>query len=123
MDNEEDFLDINLMGIALMIGNYDERCVAQWTNDDGTQMLSTAQVFDGVEPFETAFHHPAYNEGKMVIVEAYGDKGSAAVGHAKWLKVIKDGPLPDELRDCLNSRCSAVAAKYGALARVYKRTV
>ena len=85
-------------------GNYQDRVVGRY-DGDGT-MVSTARVSDGSHPYETAFQHPDYNDGKMVIVEAYDSKELAAEGHARWLKIMIDGPLPDCLIDCHNSEIS-----------------
>lgn len=86
------------------LGNYQDRVVVRH-DGDGT-MVSTARVSDGRQPYETAFKHPDYNDGKMVIVEAYDSKELAAEGHVRWPKVMIDGPLPDVLIDCHNSEVS-----------------
>lgn len=92
--------------------NYESRKVASWQNETGDQMVSTARVSDGNQPFETAFEHPEYNDGKIVIVEAYDTKEEAEAGHVRWLKVMTEGPLPDSLRECCNA---GVAQLLGAL--------
>jgi hypothetical protein len=84
-------------------GNYDDRCVGRWDSKDGRRLVSTARVSDGRKPYETAFQHPDYNKGKMVIVEAYDSKESASAGHAKWVKIMTKGPLPKALTDCCNA--------------------
>jgi hypothetical protein len=86
-----------------MMNNYESRKVGRWDNDDGTRMVSTASVSDGIREFETAFKHPDYNEGNSIIVEAYDTKDEALAGHEYWVKVMTDGPLPDELVDCANA--------------------
>ncbi len=90
------------------IGNYSQRVVGRYDSDDGDKMVSTARVNDGRKPYETAFQHPEYNDGNMVIVEAYDTKEQAAEGHDKWLKVMTEGPLPDVLVDCQNSEVSSL---------------
>lgn len=85
-----------------MANNYESRKVAKWNSPDHTRMVSTARVSDGYQPYETAFKHPDYNDGAMVIVEAYDTKEEAQTGHKKWLKIMLEGPLPDFLKDARN---------------------
>lgn len=99
-----------MFGFLADAGNYADRKVDQWISDDNKRMVSTARVSDGAKPFETAFEHPDYDEGKMVIVEAYDTREAAMEGHGRWLKVMIDGPLPDELVDCCNSEVSQIIA-------------
>ena len=89
-----------------MIGNYDDYKVSRWDSKDGLKMVSTCSVNDGREPYETAVQHPAYNNGKMVIVECYSTKKDAVVGHDKWLKLMLENNLPNTLVDCANSKIS-----------------
>ena len=89
-----------------MMGNYDDRKVDRWDNEDESKMVSTCSVIDGRKLFETAVQHPAYNEGKMVIVECYSTKKDAKTGHSKWLKLMLKDNLPDVLVDCQNSEIS-----------------
>lgn len=96
-----------------MVGNYKERCVDLFESEDGTCRVSTALVTDGDRPYETAFQHPAYNDGHMVIVESYDTKEDAQEGHNKWLKIMKEGPLPDKLVDCGNSGISQLCNAMG----------
>ena len=86
------------------IANYKDRAVDRW--EEGPRLVSTAAVSDGSKPYETAFKHPDYNDGDMVIVEAYYTRESAIEGHQKWVKVMVDGPLPDVLTDCQNAEIS-----------------
>ena len=91
--------------ISGMVGTYEARKVGRY--DDGPhKMVSTARVTDGKQEFETAFMHPEYNDGEMVIVEAYDTKADALAGHERWVTTMKNGPLPDELVSCLNSGIS-----------------
>jgi hypothetical protein len=85
-----------------MIGNYEDRCVGR-EDIDGQTFISTAHVTDGAHPYETAVKHPEYNQGKMVIVEAYDTKAAAEAGHAKWVAAMKAEELPAELVDCCNA--------------------
>lgn len=84
-------------------GTYESRKVDRWDNEDGTKMVSTAACSDGRKPFETAVMHPAYNEGKMVIVECYDKKVEAQIGHDKWLNLMLTNKLPNTLVDCANA--------------------
>lgn len=92
-----------IYGFADMENTYPERKVANWRSDDGTTYVSTARVTDGELPYETAIEHPAYNGGRMMIVEAYASKASALRGHAKWLRMLQTDALPNELTDCKNA--------------------
>ena len=87
----------------LDMGNYESRKVGKWETENGEQMVSTVRVSDGQKAYETAFQHPDYNDGKMVIVEAYDTHEEAVTGHEKWEQVMTAGPLPDALRDCCNA--------------------
>ena len=100
----------DLFGFGNM-GSYETRKVGRWDGKDS--MVSTAEVTDGAHPFETAFEHPDYNDGKMVIVESYDDRESALKGHERWVKVMTEGPLPDKLVDCQNSGISQFAQSVG----------
>lgn len=91
----------------------DERKVEQWFSDDGKRMISTVRVNDGEKPFETAFEHPEYNDGSMVIVEAYDTREEAMDGHGRWLKIMLEGPLPDELTDCCNAGTAQLGNAFG----------
>ena len=102
-------------------GNYERRRVGRWDNESGDMMVSTASVSDGDHPYETAFQHPEYNQGKMVIVEAYDSRGDAESGHARWVKVMTEGPLPDELKDCCNAAVGQLLEAVGGHT-VFKRT-
>lgn len=94
-----------------MVDNYEQRKVARW--EDEKRMVDTAEVNDGAKRYETAFQHPEYNNNETVIVEAYDTKDEAMAGHAKWLKVMLEGPLPDTLIDCGNSEVSSLLDAFG----------
>jgi hypothetical protein len=111
----------NLFGFINDITNYQDRVIGRYDGDDEKTMVSTARVSDGRHPYETAFRHPDYNEGKMVIVEAYDSKDDAAAGHSKWVKVMTDGPLPDVLIDCENSGISEVLGAIGGKLRFERK--
>lgn len=93
--------------------NYESRVVGRWDSETGDRMVSTARVSDGRDPFETAFQHPDYNDGKMVIVESYGNEREASEGHERWVNVMTVGPLPDVLVDCANAGIAQVAQALG----------
>lgn len=87
--------------------NYDDRCVGRFDDEQKGTMVSTAMVSDGKEPYETAIIYPGFNDGDMMIVEAYSSKDRAKKGHSKWLKKVKSGNLPDTIEDCMNAKlCS-----------------
>ena len=95
------FFDFMDMG-----GSYEERCVGRYDDENVGLMVSTASVNDGAYPFETAVAHPKYNDGDMVIVEAYDTKEDAKAGHDRWETVMTARELPEQLVDCLNSEVS-----------------
>lgn len=102
-----------MFGFLQDVFNYESRVIGRWDNETGTQMVSTARVSDGRQPYETAFMHPEYNDGKMVIVEAYDTEDQAMQGHERWQKVMTAGPLPDDLRDCANADIEALGEALG----------
>jgi hypothetical protein len=75
------------------------------TYDTDGLYVDTAAVSDGDHPYETAVAHPDYNDGEMIIVEAYDTKKEAQVGHVKWVERMTTN-LPEELVDCANSHIS-----------------
>jgi hypothetical protein len=94
-----------------MIGNHKDRMVDQY--DENGLFIDTAYVNDGEHPYETAVEHEKYNNGKMVIVEAYDTKEEAQIGHDKWVKTMTSGTLPKTLVDCRNSFISQLASEVG----------
>lgn len=103
-----------------MADNYEQRKVGRWNSPDGKRLVSTAEVNDGSKPYETAFMHPDYNKGSMVIVENYDTKEQASAGHERWVKVMTKGPLPKVLKDCNNAEIAQLGAACG-IDRTYKR--
>lgn len=85
---------------------YEDRKVDRWDSGDKTKMVSTAAVSDGRKLFETAVKHPAYDDGKMIIVGCYDTKAEAQVGHDKWLDLMLTNKLPKVLSDCGNAKIS-----------------
>lgn len=108
----------NLFGYLLDADNYDDRKVDRWDGVD--KMLSTAQVSDGAQPYETCWQHPEFKGGQPIIVEAYATREEAQAGHVRWLKVMLEGPLPDELTDCCNAACGQIGREIG-MTTVFKR--
>lgn len=95
----------------LDMDNYEQRKVARFEKDE--LMISTARVSDGSRPFETAVAHPAYNSGKIVIVESYMTKEQAQSGHNTWVSAMTAETLPVQLVDCLNARIAQFAKVLG----------
>lgn len=81
--------------------NYESRVVGR--DDFPWGMVSTARVSDGAHPYETAVQHTGYNDGSMVIVEAYDGIEIAREGHRKWVGVMTADVLPQKLIDCSNA--------------------
>ncbi len=94
-------------------GNYDNRVVSRWDNENGSKVVSTAAVSDGREPFETAVAHPSYNDGKIIIVECYHTKEEAEKGHQKWLDLMLSDKLPLTLTDCGNAAVARLLDSVG----------
>jgi len=94
----------DMFGFMDMADNYGERKVARY--EEGVVMVDTCAVTDSDQPYETAVAHPLYNNGDIIIVEMYDDKAASKVGHDKWVKIMTEGELPNELRD-VSSNCIA----------------
>ena len=58
-----------ILGLSDMIGNREERLVANTEVDGG--VVDTCRITDSDKPFETGIKHSAYNGGRWVIVELY----------------------------------------------------
>lgn len=91
-----------------MAGNYEDRKVARDELEWG--FVSTAEVNDGVKPFETAVRSKLYarvdkpyQTDDMIIVEAYQSREEAAAGHTRWVAAMTGDNPPKELVDCCNS--------------------
>lgn len=94
-----------------MMGNYENRKVGR--DDFPWGFISTCSVTDGAHPYETAVEHTAYNDGKLVIVEAYDSKDDAELGHAKWVATMTAKKLPASLTDCANAEVSQMIVALG----------
>ncbi len=93
-----------MMGTMAMQGTYEDRKVVEPYRDEGKKhFVSTCSVTDGVLEFETAIAHPEFNDGKLVIVEAYDSREKAEIGHADWIDKVTNDKLPDPLRDVDNA--------------------
>ncbi len=91
-----------------MMGNYEDRRVDCYDNEESDIFISTAEVTDGKYLYETAVAHPEYNDGELIIVEAYDIKEEAQNGHNKWVELMIGDNLPDLLRDCGNAGISSL---------------
>ena len=90
-----------------MIGNYKERKVECYEKDG--LLVDTCYVTDSDKPYETAVVHPAYNKGKIVIVELYNTKENAKKGHKKWVKKMTSKKLPRFLKDASTATIATIA--------------
>lgn len=92
---------------------YEERVVDHFEKDD--LIIDTAAVNDGDYPFETGITWPSEypDSDGWVIVEAYNTREEAQAGHDKWVATMTSPTLPDELRDCSNSKISQVIDALG----------
>ena len=93
------------------VGNYDARKVDRYEADGF--FVDTCACSHGSKPFETAVEHPDYNDGEMVIVEAYDTKEEAQAGHAKWVKRMTADVLPEQLVDCQNAGLAGLLGATG----------
>ncbi|MDY6893925.1 MAG: hypothetical protein SVO01_00680 [Thermotogota bacterium] len=82
--------------------------------------VSTIQVFDGSQPYETAISHMDYNDGKWIIVQAYDTLKEAKKGHDQWIEKMTSSKLPKELTDCCNSYISQYGKSLG-IKQVFKK--
>ena len=71
--------------------------------------VSTCQMFDTDNPYETAIKHPHYNDGNIIIVEEYATREQAERGHQKWLAIMRAPMLPAMIEDV----STAGVAKFG----------
>ena len=94
-----------------MMDNYDSRKIDRYEKDD--LMVSTVSIANGNKPYETGIGHPLYNDGKIIVVEAYDDEESAQEGHNKWVDIMTTDPLPLSLEDCCNAEIGQMARNIG----------
>lgn len=101
-----------MFGFLLPMADYDDRMIGRFDDERTDMFISTAEVNDGRQPFETAVAHPDYRPvDTMVIVEAYDNKALALIGHENWIKRMTVEPLPEVLTDCQNSEISQMIRK------------
>jgi hypothetical protein len=95
---------MGMFDFLTMIDDFDKRKVERLEAKDcdgNDYILDTAQVNDCPKyPYETAFAHPSYNDGKWVIVQQYKNKESARIGHFAWADIFSSKELPDSLIQC-----------------------
>ena len=80
-----------------MLGNYEERLVANDKRDDVE--IDTVLVTDADHAYETAVRHPKYNENQWVVVQGYDTKERAKEGHDYWVGIMTADILPAKLVD------------------------
>jgi hypothetical protein len=80
-----------------MAGTYETRKIGTYDKKD--VFVSTAEVTDSDQPYETAVAHPRYNDDELVIVEMYETRKQAEKGHKKWVKKMTAKKLPKTLKD------------------------
>ena len=98
----------NMFEFFLHFDDYEERKVDRYEKD--RVMISTARVYDSDLDFETAVQHPAFNGGRIVIVECYSTREEAAVGHQRWVAKMTADRIPAVLED-VSSYCLAKFAR------------
>lgn len=102
-----------------MAGNYDQRKVEN-TKINGVE-IDTCRVTDSRQPYETALHHPDYNDDGWIVVEMYYDKDAAIEGHKKWVNLFSDSEhFPESLTDTGTSDIGELANSFGAATK-YRR--
>lgn len=107
--------------------NYQDRVVGRYEipskdyPDEIIALISTAMVYDGFKPYETAVAHPQYRHGRLIVVEAYATREEAVVGHEEWVKIMTTKPLPERLTDVTNCAIG-VASKLAGLPYIFERT-
>ena len=105
------------MGFTSMRDNYEERKVDAYETEE--LFISTAMVTDADVPYETAVGHPAYNKGKLVIVETYDTKELAQVGHDRWVEKMTGNELPESLIDVSRAELAVLCREFNPM--VYQR--
>ena len=113
-----------MFDILQMFSNYEDRKIAGYESGKGEKrvFVSTVEVTDSTEPFETAVAHPLYNNRKLIIVETYDTREEALVGHDKWIKTItqKKDKLPTYLRDVSTASIKRLGQAAGAFPKYEK---
>ncbi len=91
----------SFFGFMDMASTYEQRKVARTELSEGG-FVSTAEVTDGAQPYETGISSPHYDNGHVIVVEAYSTREEAENGHARWVEVMSADELPESLMDCRN---------------------
>jgi len=92
------------------LDSYDQRSVNRY--ERGSLVIDTCRIFGSKQPFETAIRHPEFSVN-WIIVEAYDTVEEAQSGHERWVDVMTRKHLPEELRDCCNSKISDLCVESG----------
>jgi hypothetical protein len=100
--------------MSIIYNNKDYKKIARY--EDDTLIVDTGSVQDGVLPYETTVSHPEYNEGHMIVVEAYLTEPDALGGHAEWTDKMLHRK-PEYLEDVCNAHISRFAKDIGATTR------
>lgn len=98
-----------------MMDNHKDRTVATFEKDE--LFVDTCAVTDSDQPYETAIAHPAYNNGKLIIVQMYDTKEEAQKGHDVWVATMTTKKLPRTLRDV----STASIKKFGQMLGVFDK--
>jgi len=112
-----------MFDILQMFGNYETRKLARYESGKGENRIfvSTVEVTDSTEPFETAVGHPLYNNRKLIIVETYTTREEALTGHDKWVTTMtQEGKLPTYLRDVSTASIKRLGQAAGAFPKYEK---
>lgn len=80
-----------------MADNYDNRKIARFEDKKKGIVISTCEVTDSDQLYETAVCHPEFRDGDLIVVEMYDTKEEAFKGHIKWMEIMKNPP--NELKD------------------------
>ena len=91
----------SFFGYDDMIGNYEQRKVANHKDDNVT--VDTVRITDSDHNFETAVLSDEYKSGKWIVLEEYDTIEQAKVGHDKWVKIMTTEPLPETITDVSTS--------------------
>jgi len=110
---------MDMFGFASDMGNYEVRKIARF--EEGNLFVDTCSVSDGRQNYETAVEHPEYNDGRMVVVEAYDTPEEAQEGHDRWVAKMTQTDLPDQLEDCMNAHISELMSVFGEHEMIFQR--
>jgi hypothetical protein len=109
---------MDLFGFG-MLNNYEQRKVARDELED--TIIDTVLVTDSLQPYETAISHAKYNNGDWIVVEMYDTKEEANLGHDRWVKIMTNDNLPDELVDVSSCEIAQLWEGIGGEKPSYKR--